>query len=89
MYGSEVNDQTEKQINITWWTRFYEPILVINHYALMSEEHWFNIRAKKGDINCWHDDNMRKNREYFDMWDINQYDDFRLYEQNKSLFSTY
>lgn len=82
VHGSEMTD--DKTINLSWMDRNDEPLLIVNHYALLSEEYWFKIKATRGDVNCWHSDDAR-NRQYFELWDINDIEDLTLLEQNKHL----
>ena len=59
--------------------------LLINHYNVMSKEYFEKIKMTRGDVNCWHADTAR-NLEWFNLYDINEIDDYRLHDQNKCMF---
>lgn len=59
--------------------------LLVNHYSLMSKEYFEKIKMTRGDADCWHNDTER-NLDWFNRYDINDLDDFRLYDQNKCMF---
>jgi glycosyltransferase involved in cell wall biosynthesis len=59
--------------------------LLLNHYAVMSEEYWVKIKQTRGDVNNHHPDNAR-NMNYFNALDINIEEDLLLFNQNKTLF---
>jgi len=64
-----------------------EPVdLVINHYAIQSLDFFMSVKATRGDINNWFDNQgLKRDREYFDRYDVNEVEDLRLYEQNKGV----
>lgn len=60
--------------------------LVINHYNIQSLEYFMTVKATRGDINNWFDHvKLKRDREFFEGYDINTVTDLGLYEQNKSL----
>jgi hypothetical protein len=64
-----------------------EPVeLVINHYTIQSLEFFMRVKATRGDINNWFDhEGLKRDKAYFDSYDVNEVDDLRLYEQNKTV----
>jgi hypothetical protein len=63
-----------------------QEILLMNHYTTQSREFWETCKMTRGDVNCWHADDAR-GWNYFNALEIATINDFRLYEQNKCLFS--
>lgn len=62
------------------------PPLVINHYNIQSLEYFMTVKATRGDINNWFDHvKLKRDKEFFDGYDINTITDVRLFEQNKLL----
>lgn len=61
-----------------------EPVLLINHYKIQSEQFWRDIKMTRGDMG-YYAVNPR-DMEMFKQLDINDVKDTRLYEQNKSLY---
>jgi hypothetical protein len=80
------SSSNDKIINLSWKSSLENPILLNNHYALMSQEYWREIKMKRGDVNCWFK-TLDRDMDYFETWDINHVEDKRLYEQNKILFN--
>ena len=74
LFGSKINfeqDSTE---------------LLINHYNIQSLEFYLNIKGTRGDVNNWADViNLKRNKELFDEYDLNEELDERLKNQNKNL----
>lgn len=69
-------DEKEKFIILS------DPAFVLNHYSCQSQEYWNTIKCTRGDS-----DNYRsRSSENFHELDINEIEDDRLYQQNKSLF---
>ena len=64
-----------------------EPVeLVINHYTIQSLEFFMRVKATRGDINNWFDhEGLKRDKAYFDRYDVNELEDLRLYEQNKTV----
>lgn len=57
--------------------------LLINHYAIQSEEYWINIKMTRGDVNNWYDSQgWKRNMELFQRMDNNEIRDERLKNQN-------
>lgn len=57
--------------------------LLINHYAVQSWEFYSKIKATRGDCDNYYDhNNLKRNRELFDKYDINEVTDERLKNQN-------
>jgi len=64
------------------------PPLIINHYSIQSLEFFMNVKSTRGDINNWFDtQQLKRNRDYFDGYDINIVLDTILYEQNKPIIT--
>lgn len=60
--------------------------LVINHYNLQSEDFFMKVKATRGDINNWFDHaKLKRDRAFFNGYDINTVLDTRLAEQNRPL----
>lgn len=58
--------------------------LVINHYPIQSLDFFMKVKAIRGDVNNWFDnEGLKRDRAYFDRYDINNIEDLRLYNQNK------
>lgn len=58
--------------------------LVINHYSIQSLEFFMNVKATRGDVNNWFEHSgIKRDRAYFDRYDINEIEDLRLSEQNR------
>jgi hypothetical protein len=47
------------KINLSWKENPINPLLLINHYSIMSLEYWTKIKMTRGDVNNWHSDNAR------------------------------
>ena len=57
--------------------------LLINHYTIQSLEFFMNVKATRGDCdNHFTLNNLRRDRAYFDGYDINDVRDSRLCDQN-------
>ena len=56
-----------------------DPLVLINHYQLQSQEYWETIKMKRTDMNYWNP--IRDMNEHRTM-DIGDVDDFRLSKQN-------
>ena len=60
--------------------------LIINHYNLQSETFFMTVKATRGDVNNWFDHEKRqRDRALFQELDVNDIQDTRLAEQNRSL----
>jgi len=60
--------------------------LLINHYNTQSLDFFINVKGTRGDVNNWFDYmNMQRNKELFEEFDVNDFEDLRLYNQNKEL----
>jgi hypothetical protein len=65
------------------------PQLLINHYCIQSLDFWMKVKASRGDINKWFDNNnLIRDHVYFKNYDINEYNDDILYKQNKNIINT-
>jgi hypothetical protein len=82
VHGSDMDGPV---INLSWESDMINPILIINHYSLISVEYWTKVKMTRGDVNCWFTDNAR-DLKWLKHWDINTEEDFSLYNQNKPLF---
>lgn len=78
VHGSSADGKT---INASWWANPKNPILIINHYCVMSQEYWKKVKMRRGDADCYHTDTAR-DMNYFKCWDVNQETDTRLAQQN-------
>jgi hypothetical protein len=55
----------------------------MNHYNCQSQEFWNNVKCSRGDA-----DHYRvRNPEDFSFFDVNEVEDFELYNQNKCLYN--
>jgi hypothetical protein len=62
--------------------------LIINHYAIQSQDFFMRIKSTRGDINNWFDHvKLQRNLDYFKGYDINDIYDDRLYKQNVEITS--
>jgi len=69
--------------NLSWEFSGEWPILLINHYPIMSKEYFFNYKCMREP--CANDYNLaNKDIQYFIDWDINDVEDLRLANQNIS-----
>jgi len=59
-----------------------DPPLIINHYIVQSEEFYTKVKATRGDVNNWVPADGR-DKEFFEMCDINDEEDTRLRDQNR------
>lgn len=75
-----------EKINISWKGIPSNPLLLINHYMVMSEEYWRKVKMTRGDASCWHSDTFR-DMNYFNVCDFNMEYDSRLYDQNKDVIN--
>jgi len=63
------------------------PKLIINHYNVQSKRFYLEIKQTRGDCDNYLDlKNLTRNEEMFKKFDLNDVEDMRLYEQNKTLF---
>jgi hypothetical protein len=63
-----------------------EAKLLINHYNTQSFDFFINVKGTRGDVNNWFDHmKIQRNKELFKEFDVNDFADLRLYEQNKEL----
>jgi hypothetical protein len=61
--------------------------LVINHYPIQSLDFFMKVKATRGDINNWFDNQgLKRDRVYFDRYDVNDLEDLCLYSQNKYIY---
>jgi len=69
----------------TYYMEYTDSVeLAINHYNIQSLHFFMNVKAVRGDVNNWFDiKGLRRDRELFEQYDINDVEDLRLYEQNK------
>lgn len=75
-----------EKINLSYKTSD-DPILLVNHYQLQSEEYWRDVKIpRKTDVNHWFGGVPRSMQEFKDLDLLSNIDDFRLYEQNCKLF---
>lgn len=86
IHGHDTTDG--KIMNVSWMKDMDNSLMLINHYALQSRELFFDIKSWRltasGDADDWHMP-CQKGLDYFNRWDFNDCDDFRLYEQNKEI----
>ena len=62
--------------------------LVINHYNIQSHDLYMKVKATRGDINNWYDhENLIRDNERFKLYDVNDVEDLRLFEQNTGSIS--
>lgn len=60
------------------------PDLVINHYNLQSKDFYLNVKGVRGDVNNWlPSQNIKREIELFNKYDINVVYDINLYKLNK------
>ena len=59
-----------------------DPLLLINHYQLQSQEYWEKIKMKRGELNYWNP--IRDMNEHRSM-DIGNIEDYRLSKQNDNM----
>lgn len=60
--------------------------LIINHYTVQSLEFFLKVKATRGDVNNWFQhQKLKRDKAYFDSYDINDIEDLRLFEQNKGV----
>jgi hypothetical protein len=77
---------TGSTANLSWEKNKEDPLLIINHYFLQSLEFWTNIKGTRGDCDYWFDTiGMKRDLDLFKSHDINNIEDLRLHNQNKSL----
>jgi hypothetical protein len=58
--------------------------LIINHYTIQSLDFFMKLKHTRGDINNWfQSQGLERNYSYFKNYDINDVEDYRLYEQSK------
>ena len=68
------------------YTENSKPQLLINHYNIQSNEFFFKIKATRGDINNWFDNNkLQRDLKLFNNYDINEISDYRLCIQNENI----
>ena len=60
----------------------FREYITFNHYCCQSLDFWNNIKCKRGDA----DDYLVRSLEDFKSYDLNEVEDFELYNQNLSLF---
>jgi hypothetical protein len=53
----------------------------LNHYSCQSKEYWLNVKCTRGDC----DDYTNRTEKDFSTYDINEIEDFGLWEQNKDM----
>jgi len=63
------------------WIILDDSYFILNHYCCQSRD-YFEKKCKRTDVNVFKEINI----DDFPEFDINEVDDFRLYEQNKSLY---
>ena len=84
IHSHSVNGQT---IHFTYSDEATPP-LVINHYQLQSLEFFMKVKATRGDADNYAQSiGVVRDRAYFDAIDVNDVEDLRLFEQNKSMIS--
>jgi len=60
--------------------------LLINHYSIQSQDFFLKIKATRGDCDNWADHTkIKRNLDYFNSYDINEIDDYRLSIQNQNI----
>jgi hypothetical protein len=59
-----------------------ENVFIMNHYCCQSVEFWNNVKCVRGDS----DNYAARNKEDFNYYDINEVEDFELYNQNISFY---
>tara|TARA_B000000609_G_C24138390_1_gene329704 strand:- start:54 stop:995 length:942 start_codon:yes stop_codon:yes gene_type:complete len=70
-----------KTINLSYYG-LDDPLLLINHYQLQSQEYWEKIKMKRGELNYWNP--IRDMNEHRSM-DIGNIEDYRLSKQNDNM----
>ena len=70
-----------KTINLSYYG-LDDPLLLINHYQLQSQEYWETIKMKRTDMNYWNP--VRDMNEHRSM-DIGNIEDYRLSKQNENM----
>lgn len=70
-----------KTINLSYYG-LDDPLLLINHYQLQSQEYWETIKMKRTDMNYWNP--VRDMNEHRSM-DIGNIEDYRLSKQNDNM----
>jgi len=58
---------------------------VCNHYCCQSKEFWNNVKCTRGDS----DNYLVRKEDDFNFYDINEVEDFELYNQNRILYNTH
>jgi hypothetical protein len=70
--------------NLSWRGNPLNPVFMLNHYSIQSEEFWKNIKMTRGDVNC-HFKTHERDMSLFKKQDINDIEDIRLVKQNESI----
>lgn len=78
-------NEYKNSINLSWMNP-RENKLLMNHYSLISKEYYEKIKMVRGDL-CNKKNHRDKN--FFNIWDINDITDTRLLEQNKYILNSY
>jgi len=58
-----------------------EPYFIMNHYSCQSLEFWKNIKCTRGDGDHY----LVRTMDHFKLYDVNDIEDYELWEQNKLL----
>jgi len=79
-YANFVNEEYMK--NSSKFIIIDSNYLIMNHYCCQSVEFWNNIKCTRGDADHY----LIRNHDDFHQYDINEIEDFDLYNQNLSLY---
>lgn len=71
-------------IELSWRSNRFDPVFLINHYSIQSEEFWMNIKMTRGDADC-HLKTDDRNMLLFKTLDINDIEDTKLLKQNENM----
>jgi glycosyltransferase involved in cell wall biosynthesis len=83
-FGIHRNMVSGRQIRLENKEGIESPHLLINHYNIQSLEYFMKVKATRGDINNWFDNQgLTRDRSFFDNYDDNDVEDMVLYNQNR------
>jgi len=71
------------RVNLSWQSCIDNPLFLVNHYQVQSEEFWRKIKMTRGDADCHHKDTDRDMKMFAEL-DLNECDDHTLLNQTKA-----
>ena len=87
--NSKLLNNFDVHLHDTKGNSIYVENIIINHYAIQSWSFFQKVKMTRGDVNNYvQNNNIIRDKKYFDEYDYNEIDDFILFEQNKSLYKT-